>query len=163
MSRFTVRDPGFRQRVHDSFERQQVMAHLGAVLTRVDPGEVEIALPYSPELTQQHGYLHAGIVATILDSACGYAAYTLMPADADVLTVEYKINLLAPAAGDTFVARARVLRPGRTLTVCSGEVTVRRADESKVVAAMQATIMALPGGTAPSPSSPPGADGVPEL
>ncbi|MFT3883389.1 MAG: PaaI family thioesterase [Gemmatales bacterium] len=107
----------FERRVRDSFARQKVMETLGAVMSRVDEGMVEITLPYRVELTQQHGFLHAGIVATILDSACGYAAFSLMPADVAVLTVEYKINLMRPAKGERFVARARVVRPGKTVTV----------------------------------------------
>jgi uncharacterized protein (TIGR00369 family) len=109
---FTAADPDFESRIRASFARQAVMATLGATLGRIAPGEVEIALASRPELAQQHGFVHAGVLATILDSACGYAAYSLMPADAAVLSVEFKINLLAPAVGERFVARARVLRPG---------------------------------------------------
>ena len=138
-----VADGGFEPRVRASFARQRVMETIGAVLTRVDPGEVEIALPYRADLTQQHGFIHAGIVATILDSACGYAAFSLMPADVAVLTVEYKINLLRPAKGDRLVARARVVRSGKTLTVCAGDV-VAQAGAEDVVATMLATVMAVP-------------------
>lgn len=120
------------------------MRTIGAALLRVDPGVVEIELPFREDLTQQHGFLHAGIVATILDSACGYAAFSLMPADVAVLTVEYKINLLAPAQGSRMVARGRVLRAGRTLTVCSGDVVASAADGEKVVATMLATLIAIP-------------------
>ncbi len=137
-------DDGFAQRVHASFARQRVMETLGAVLTRVDPGAVEISLPYRVDLTQQHGFIHAGIVATILDSACGYAAFSLMPADVAVLTVEYKINLLRPAKGDRLVARARVVRAGKTLTVCAGDVFAQTGCTENVVATMLATIMAVP-------------------
>ena len=140
---FTPTDPDFASRVRASFARQQVMTTLGATLTRVDPGVVDITLAYRPEFTQQHGFLHAGIVATLLDSACGYAAFSLMPADMAVLTVEYKINLLRPAAGEQFTARARVLKPGQTLTVCTGEVVARHNGVEKEVALMQATIMAV--------------------
>ena len=136
-------DDGFEPRVRASFARQRVMETIGAVLTRVDPGAVEIALPFRADLTQQHGFIHAGIVATILDSACGYAAFSLMPADVAVLTVEYKINLLRPAKGDRLVARARVVRPGKTLTVCAGDV-VAHAGAENVVATMLATVMAVP-------------------
>jgi uncharacterized protein (TIGR00369 family) len=136
-------DDGFEPRVRASFARQRVMETIGAVLARVDPGAVEIALPYRADLTQQHGFIHAGIVATILDSACGYAAFSLMPADVAVLTVEYKINLLRPAKGDRLVARARVVRPGKTLTVCAGDVVAQAGAES-VVATMLATVMAVP-------------------
>jgi uncharacterized protein (TIGR00369 family) len=112
----------FESRVRLSFARQRVMETIGAVLSRVDAGAVDIALPFRDDLTQQDGFLHAGIVATILDSACGYAAYSLMPADVGVLTVEYKINLMRPAIGNRLVARGRVVRAGKTLTVCTGDV-----------------------------------------
>jgi uncharacterized protein (TIGR00369 family) len=135
---------GFEPRVRASFARQRVMETIGAVLTRVEAGAVEIALPYRADLTQQHGFVHAGIVATILDSACGYAAFSLMPADAAVLTVEYKINLLRPAAGDRLVARARVVRAGKTLTVCTGDVFAQAGGQESVVATMLATVMAVP-------------------
>jgi uncharacterized protein (TIGR00369 family) len=114
-------DPGFEARVRASFQRQQVMATLGARLTRVAPGETDVELPFRSDLTQQHGFLHAGIVTTILDSACGYAAFSLMPADAAVLSIEFKTNLLAPARGELLVARARVVRAGRTITVCQAD------------------------------------------
>ena len=120
------------------------METIGAAMTRVEAGAVEIALPYRADLTQQHGFVHAGIVATILDSACGYAAFSLMPADAAVLTVEYKINLLRPAKGDRLVARARVVRAGKTLTVCTGDVVAQAGGEENVVATMLATVMAVP-------------------
>jgi uncharacterized protein (TIGR00369 family) len=110
-------EDGYEQRVRDSFARQRVMATLGARLLRIDPGEVEIELPYREELSQQHGFLHAGIVTTVLDSAAGYAAFTLMPADAGVLSVEFKTHLLAPAVGERLIGRARVVRAGRSLTV----------------------------------------------
>jgi uncharacterized protein (TIGR00369 family) len=137
-------DDGCEPRVRASFARQRVMETIGAVLTRVDPGAVEIALPFRADLTQQHGFIHAGIVATILDSACGYAAFSLMPADVAVLTVEYKINLLRPAKGDRLVARARVVRSGKTLTVCAGDVLAQAGGAENVVATMLATVMAVP-------------------
>ena len=118
MANFEPRDPDFERRVRDSFARQRVMSTIGATLTRVAPGEVEITLPFRADLTQQHGYLHAGIVGTIADSAGGYAAFTLMPRGSTVLSVEYRVHLLAPARGETFVALGRVARAGRTLTVC---------------------------------------------
>lgn len=130
-------------RVRASFDKQAVMATLGARLTRVALGEVEITLPFRRELTQQHGYLHAGIVTTIVDSACGYAALTQMDDDAAVLTAEYKVNLLAPAAGELFVARAMVLKAGRTLTVARGDVFAVSAAGDKHVATMLATLMAV--------------------
>jgi uncharacterized protein (TIGR00369 family) len=134
-------DPEFETRVRASFNDQQVMQAIGATLVAVGRGEARIELPFSPELTQQHGYLHAGIIGTIVDSACGYAAYTLMPADSEVLTVEYKVNFLAPATGEKFVAIGRVIKPGRTLTVCAGEVWAYHQSGKKQVAVIQATMM----------------------
>lgn len=134
-------DPGFAARVRASFERQSLMRTIGASLRSVDAGEVMIDLDPVDGLTQQHGYLHAGIVTSIMDTACGYAAYTLMPADADVLSVEFKVNLLAPSAGRQFVARARVLRTGRTLTVVQGDVFASDASNERHVATMLATMM----------------------
>ena len=135
----------FAQRVLDSFERQGLMKHLGARIAQLQPGRVEIRAPYRAELTQQHNYFHAGVSGAIADSACGYAAYTLMPADSSVLTVEYKINLLAPAAGDELIARAHVVRSGRTLTICVADVYVRKGYAETHRATMLATIMCLPG------------------
>lgn len=117
------------------------MATIGAELSRVAPGEVEIALPFRAELTQQNGYLHAGIVAAVVDSACGYAAMSLTPPGGEVLSIEFKLNLLAPAAGESFVARARVVRAGRNVTVCAGDVFSVREGAEKLVATMLATMM----------------------
>ena len=136
-------DPEFIARVRASFARQAMMQTIGAVLETVAAGRAEISLPFRSDLTQQHGYLHAGVVATIADSACGYAAYSLMPADASVLTVEYKINLLAPATGDRFIARATVIRPGRTLTVVEADVFASVQGEERRIATMLATIIAV--------------------
>ena len=111
----------YEARVRASFGRQRFMEMIGARLVRLAAGEVEIELPHRADLTQQHGFVHAGVVTALADTACGYAAFTLMPAGVGVLSVEYKINLLAPARGELLVARGRVLRPGRTLTVCAGE------------------------------------------
>jgi len=117
---------------------------LGAELSRVAPGVVEITLPFRGDLTQQHGYLHAGVLATIADSACGYAAYSLMPAGAEVLSVEFKINMLRPAQGETFSARAEVIKAGRTLTVVRADVFgVAGNDDRELVATMQGTMMCL--------------------
>ena len=109
-------DGDFEARVRDSFARQRAMATIGAELTRVTPGVVEIELPFDEALTQQHGFLHAGVISTALDSACGYAAYSLMPAGAAVLTIEFKVNLLAPGRGERFLFRGSVTKPGRTMT-----------------------------------------------
>jgi uncharacterized protein (TIGR00369 family) len=141
---FAAPDPGFEARVRDSFAQQVMMRTLGAELVAVRAGEVEIALPFRRDLTQQHGYLHAAAVTAIADSACGYAAFTLMKPGSEVLSVEFKVNLLAPAAGQRFVAHARVLRPGRTLTVCAAEVRAQDAGGDKLIAAMQATMIEIP-------------------
>lgn len=118
--RFEPRDPQYAERVRASFARQDAMKTIGATLASVEPGVVVIEMPWAQALTQQHGFLHAGMVATGLDSACGYAGFSLMPADAAVLTVEYKINLLAPAQGQRFRMVGEVIKPGRTLTIVEG-------------------------------------------
>src|SRR5918999_2782707 len=112
MTSFQIQDADFEKRVRENFARQRVMQLIGASLKRVEPGAVDIVLPYHHDLTQQHGYIHAGILTTVADSACGYAAYTLMPAGSEVLSVEFKMNLLRPAAGELFVAEARVVKAG---------------------------------------------------
>ena len=132
-------------RVRESFARQPLMETLGARLVRVAPGEVDIELPVAAHLTQQQGFLHAGAVTAVADSACGYAALTLMEPGAEVLTVELKINLLAPAAGERVLAQGRVVRAGRTLTVCRGEVHALADGEERHVATMTATLMAVGG------------------
>jgi uncharacterized protein (TIGR00369 family) len=141
MSSFQIQDADFERRVRESFSRQHVMSMIGASLSRVEPGAVDIVLPYRDDLTQQDGYLHAGILTTVADSACGYAAYTLMPAGAAVLSVEFKVNLLRPAAAEVFVAEARVLKAGKTLTVTRGDVYGMEAGETKLVATMLATMI----------------------
>ncbi len=142
---FQAQDPNFESRVRESFARQQLMQTLGATLTLVEPGVVEIELPYRSELTQQHGFLHAGVIASVLDSACGYAAFSLMPADAEVLSVEFKINLLAPARGDRLLARAEVKRAGRTATVCTADAYTLEGAQRKAVATMLGTMMSVRG------------------
>src|SRR5262245_21913670 len=139
----TPKDPDFAARVRASFARQRIMETIGAELSRVEAGQVEITLPFQADLTQQHGFIHAGIVATILDSACGYAAFSLMPADVAVLTVEFKINLLRPAQGERLIARARVVKAGKTLTVCAGDVVAQTGESETVVASMMGTLMAV--------------------
>lgn len=136
-------DPDFDARVRASFSRQRFMATLGARLVRVDAGEVDIELAVRDELTQQHGFLHAGVLAATADSACGYAALSLMPAGAAVLSVEFKINLLAPAGGDRVVARGRVIRAGKTVSVCWGDVTAYAGDTERLVATMVGTMMTV--------------------
>ena len=137
-------NPSFVEEVSKSFAKQSVMQLIDARLERVEPGVVEISLPYRKDLAQQHGYLHAGIVTTIADSACGYAAFSLMPASSEVLSVEFKVNLLRPAKGTRFVARAEVIKAGRTLTVVRADV-VAYSDERdpQLIATMQATMMAI--------------------
>jgi uncharacterized protein (TIGR00369 family) len=134
-------DPNFAVRIRASFGRQKAMGLIGASLKVVEPGQVEVALPYRDDLTQQKGFIHGGIIGMIADTACGYAAYSLMPADCSLFTVEYKINILAPARA-SLVARGEVVRAGRTLTVTRGEVY---SEDGKHVASMQQTLMMLPG------------------
>jgi uncharacterized protein (TIGR00369 family) len=140
---YVPKDPLYRERVAESFGRQRAMRTLGIVITRLDAGEIELSMPYAEAYTQQHGFVHAGIVTTALDSACGYAAFSLMGADSDVLTVEFKTNLLAPAKGERFLFRARVVKPGRTLTFCDASAFAVDAGVEKLVATMTATLMAL--------------------
>ena len=142
---FAALDPGYERRVRESFARQGMMKHLGAELVSLQPGVAEIRAAFRPELTQQHNYFHAGVTGAIADSACGYAAYTLMPADSSVLTVEYKINLLAPAEGEELIARARVVRSGKTLKVCSADVFVRKGEAETHCATMISTVMCMAG------------------
>jgi len=138
-------DPDFDGRVRASFARQAFMATIGARIASVAPGAVVLELPFDQGLTQQHGFLHAGVVAALADNACGFAALSLMPPGAAVVSVEFKINLMAPAAGTVFTATGRVIRSGRTLTVCSAEVAAADGDREKVVAVMQATMMSVQG------------------
>lgn len=129
------------QRVRQNFAKQQFMDTLGASLISVAPGAVEIALPFRGELTQQNGFLHAGAITSVLDSACGYAAMSVAPDDAEVLSVEFKVNLLSPAVGDKFVARAHVKRAGKTITVCAADAFAITAGHEKLVATMLGTII----------------------
>jgi uncharacterized protein (TIGR00369 family) len=138
-------DANFEARVQASFARQRFMALMGAFMTRVTPGEVDIEMPFDPELTQQHGFVHGGAVASVLDAACGYAASTLMPADVGVLTVEFKINFLEPAAGERFRFAARVRRAGRTVTFVDGDAFAITGGRSRTIATMQATMMTVGG------------------
>lgn len=139
-------DGEFEQRVRASFERQRIMKTIGAELTRVNPGAVEIEMDYREGFTQQHGFLHAGIISTALDSACGYAAYSVMPADAAVLTIEFKVNLLSPGRGARFLFRGSVTKPGRTIIVADGQAYAYDHDgNAKLIATMTATMMAVSG------------------
>jgi uncharacterized protein (TIGR00369 family) len=120
------------------------MQSLGISIARLEPGEVDLAMPYSAAWTQQNGFVHAGIITAGLDNACGIAAFTLMPANSDILTVEFKINLLAPAKGDRFLFRARVVKPGRTLTVCEARAFAEHDGAENLIATLTGTLMALP-------------------
>jgi uncharacterized protein (TIGR00369 family) len=144
-TRFQPKDADFERRVRDSFARQALMRTIGADLMRVEPGRVEIVLPFRIDLTQQHGYLHAGITSTIADSAGGYSGYSLFPAESSVLTVEFKINLLAPAAGERFIALGEVVKPGRTLTICRLEVAAITGEQRTLIAIGQQTLICLEG------------------
>jgi uncharacterized protein (TIGR00369 family) len=143
MNSFEPKDADYRARVRGSFDRQEAMKTLRIEIVRLEPGEIELSMPHSQSYTQQHGFLHAGIVATALDSACGYAAFSLMPADAAVLTIEFKINLLAPAKGERFLFNSHVVKPGRTITVCEGRAVAVDGEGEKLVATMTGTMMAV--------------------
>ncbi|HVL58526.1 MAG TPA: PaaI family thioesterase [Burkholderiaceae bacterium] len=140
---FFAADPKYEARVRESFARQGFMRLLGAEMTRLEPGVCELTLHPRPELCQQHGYVHAGATAAIADTAAGYAGYSLMPADSSVLTVEFKLNLLAPAAGSVLIARARVRKPGRTLTVVDCDVVALQDGAEKTVATLTGTLLCL--------------------
>jgi len=140
---FTAADPDFESRIRASFARQGVMRLIGASLARVEPGAVDIELPFRDDLTQQHGFFHAGITSTIADSAGGYAGFTLFPASSSVLTVEFKINLVAPGDGEKLIARGRVKKPGRTLTVCELEVVAVKEGRERACAYGLQTLIRL--------------------
>lgn len=137
------RNPSFAEEIKQSFAKQTIMKLIGAELTRVEPGIIEIALPHRADLVQQHGYLHAGIVTTIADSACGYAAFSLMPPGSEVLSVEFKVNLLRPAQGEKFLARAEVIKSGRTLSVVRADVFGLNHEERALIATMLGTMIRL--------------------
>jgi uncharacterized protein (TIGR00369 family) len=142
---FQPPDPDFEARVRASFGRQAAMKLIGATLARVEPGLAAIELPYRVDITQQHGLIHGGITAMIADNAAGYAAYSLFPAASSILTVEFKINLIAPADGERLVATGRVKKPGRTLTICEFEVVAHKGASATVCAVGLETLMCLPG------------------
>jgi uncharacterized protein (TIGR00369 family) len=143
MTEFTPPNPAFETLVRETFARQHVMGTLGAELTSVAPGAIEIRFPFRQEMTQQHGFLHAGIVTTVVDTACGAAAFTLMPEQVGVLTIEYKVNFLSPAAGDYFVAHGRVIKSGRNVMVCTGDVVAIQGERETTIAVMQTTMMVV--------------------
>jgi len=145
LSAFEFTDPAFADRVRASFDRQKIMTLIGAQLVRLEPGECEIHRPFKPEISQQHGYYHGGIIGTIADSAGGYAAFTLMPPDASVLTVEYKMNLLAPGDGELTIARGRVLKAGRTLMVARVDAGVVKDGRETLCATLLQTLMTMHG------------------
>jgi uncharacterized protein (TIGR00369 family) len=138
-----ILDPNFESRVRDSFSQQGMLTSLGAETALLKAGELHLTMPYDARFTQQDGFLHAGTVATLLDSACGYAAYTLMPAASRVLSVEFKVNLLAPAKGQRFRAEGRVIKHGRTLTVCEGKLFSIEKEDETLCAIMQATMICI--------------------
>ena len=145
MRHFEARNPDFAARVRASFGRQKVMAFMGAELAGVTPGRCEIRLPYKEDLSQQHGYFHGGVIGIIADSAGGYAAFSLMPADASVLTVEYKMNILAPGSGELLIAQGEVLKAGKTLVIARAEVYVVKDGREIHCASMQQTLMTMHG------------------
>jgi len=143
MPRFEPKNPDYRAIATDTFDRQGAMRTLGISIARLEPGEVELSMAYSPDFSQQNGFMHAGIITAGLDSACGIAAFTLMPAGSDILTVEFKTNLLAPARGERFAFRATVVKPGRTLTFCEARAYAEQEGAETLVATMTGTLMAL--------------------
>jgi uncharacterized protein (TIGR00369 family) len=144
---FQVRDPDFEQRIRASFAQQGLMATFAAQLARVEPGTVELDVPFSPGLTQQDEFFHAGVAIAVLDSACGYSALSLMPPGMRVLTVELKVNLLAPATGERLTAHGEVIRPGRSLTVCRGDAYAVSGGQSKQVATILTTMSGVNAGS----------------
>ena len=145
MANFQPNNPDFESMLRTSFESQGIMSHIGAELGAVGPGHCEIRLPYSDDVSQQHGFFHGGVVGTIADSAGGYAAFSLMAVGDGVLTVEYKLNLMAPADGDMLIARGEVVRPGRSLTVSRAEVSIVKEGDEIPCAVMQQTLMRIVG------------------
>ncbi|MEB2844891.1 hotdog fold thioesterase [Rhizobiales bacterium RZME27] len=142
----TVIDPGdFQTRIEKSFASQGAMAMLGAELTRVERGSVEIEMPFDPKLTQQHGFLHAGVIAAGLDSACGYAAYTLIEPEASILTIEFKINLMSPGRGERFLFRGEITKPGSTIIVADGRAYALGDGPAKLIASMSGSMMVIRG------------------
>jgi uncharacterized protein (TIGR00369 family) len=143
MNKFQPSDPNYESRIRSSFDKQEAMKTIGANLVKVLPGEVHIEFSFIQSLTQQHGYIHGGIIASVVDTACGYAACTLMSVDSEVLTIEYKVNFMSPAKGDRFKGIGRVLKPGRNITVCSGDVIAIDKGKEKIIATMLATMISV--------------------
>jgi len=143
MNKFQPSDPNYESRIRSSFDKQEAMKTIGANLVKVLPGEVHIEFSFIESLTQQHGYIHGGIIASVVDTACGYAACTLMSVNSEVLTIEYKVNFMSPAKGDRFKGIGRVLKPGRNITVCSGDVIAIDKGKEKIIATMLATMISV--------------------
>ena len=143
MNKFQPSDPNYESRIRSSFDKQEAMKTIGANLVKVLPGEVHIEFSFIESLTQQHGYIHGGIIASVVDTACGYAACTLMSVDSEVLTIEYKVNFMSPAKGDRFKGIGRVLKSGRNITVCSGDVIAIDKGKEKIIATMLATMISV--------------------
>ena len=143
MSAFQVQDPDYEERVRRTFANQPALGTFGITLARIEPGALELRMPYDAKLSQQNGFLHGGVVSAGLDTACGLASYTLMPAHADILTVEFKINLLAPAKGQTFRFVGNVVKPGRTLVVSEGHAYASNDGREKLIATMSATMITM--------------------
>jgi uncharacterized protein (TIGR00369 family) len=144
MPLFEPKNPDFRAVATATFDGQAAMRTLGIAVARLEPGEVDLSMPYRGDLTQQNGFVHAGVITAGLDTACGIAAFTLMPSGSDILTVEFKTNLLAPASGERFFFRALVIKPGRTLTVCEAKAYAETGGTERLIATMTGTLMALP-------------------
>ncbi|MBR0702569.1 PaaI family thioesterase [Bradyrhizobium diazoefficiens] len=155
MAAFEPKNPGYRAAAIAMFDAQPAMHTLGIVIVRLAPGEIELAMLYSPAFTQQNGFVHAGIITAGLDNACGVAAFTLMPREADILTVEFKTTLLAPARGGRFVFKAEVVKPGRTLTFCEARAFAEHDGKTTPIATMTATLMAMLPRIAASPAPAP--------
>jgi uncharacterized protein (TIGR00369 family) len=143
MPRFEPKNPDFREVATATFAAQRAMQTLRIRIARLEPGEVDLAMDYAPEYSQQNGFVHAGIITAGLDNACGIAAFTLMPAGSDILTVEFKTNLLAPASGTRFTFRAEVIKPGRTLTISEARAYAERDGAEHLIATMTGTLMAM--------------------
>jgi uncharacterized protein (TIGR00369 family) len=143
MGKFTPMDDQYESKIRTSFSNQGFMHSIGAELLRIEPGEVRIGLIFSKSLTQQHGFIHAGVITAIIDTACGYAAYTLMSPDSEVLTIEYKVNFLSPARGEKFIATGNVIKQGKTIMFCQGEMVAVNKDGEKTIATMSATMISI--------------------
>ena len=153
MATFDLENPDFQSAIHESFDRLTLMRTIGATLGRVSVGEVEVVLPFRSDLTQHHGFIAAAVLTAVVDVACGYAAMSLMPSECSVVTIEYKANFLAPARGERMVARGRVIRPGRTVTACAGDVFAVDGEHETLVATLLATMMRVGGERLALPSA----------